>query len=350
MAYIELQFPFTGKTLPSDMATACMGKFRGLSRGSRCRWLAIETIPGTTRGNGVTQLDPEEASLKIRIPQDHVPLMLKLAGKRLEVDGHAIRLGAPQIYLLKPAAMLYARVVTIKGFTEPEPFLDAVCRKLDELCVKGEAVVGPRRVVKVGQHTIVGFGLAIHELSDEDSIILQEQGLGGRRRMGCGIFFPITQAPFEKGRPAVTKPNRLLAKSYSRKEYADAPPNYALLLQHSRDVAIACKSLARSIGQEFCVAQLRFGSGVDRGLPVRLHCQWLDSGFWAKATATFRRWYDFSHVNQTTYPSRSHLRPFDLDGVKNERLRKWVVANLDGVLVSAVWGAIGHHRKIPRAD
>ncbi|MCI0693627.1 type I-MYXAN CRISPR-associated protein Cas6/Cmx6, partial [candidate division KSB1 bacterium] len=107
------------------------------------------------------------------------------------VDGHAIRLGAPRIFLLKPSPQLYARIVTIKGFTEPEPFLDAVCRKLDELGVKGEPVVGPRRVVKVGQHTIVGFGLAIHELSDEGSIILQEQGLGGRRRMGCGIFFPI---------------------------------------------------------------------------------------------------------------------------------------------------------------
>jgi CRISPR-associated protein Cas6 len=69
--------------------------------------------------------------------------------------------------------------------------LDAVYRKLDELGVKGEPVVGPRRVVRVGDHTVVGFALAVHELSDEGSVILQEQGLGGRRRMGCGIFFPI---------------------------------------------------------------------------------------------------------------------------------------------------------------
>src|SRR5262245_66274121 len=100
------------------------------------------------RGEGVTHLD-QEARLKIRIPQDRVPVMLKLAGKRLEVDGHAIQLGAPQIYLLKPATTLYARIVTIKGFTEPETFLDAVCRKLDELGAKGEPVVGPRRVVRI---------------------------------------------------------------------------------------------------------------------------------------------------------------------------------------------------------
>jgi CRISPR-associated endonuclease/helicase Cas3 len=198
MIYVELKFPFEGHVFPSDHGYGLYGAIsRIVPEAHGANWLAIETIPGTARGNGVTQLD-QEASLKIRIPQDHVPLMLKLAGKRLDVDGHAIRLGAPQIFLLKPAAALYARVVTIKGFTEPEPFLGAVCRKLDELGVKGEPVVGPRRVVKVSQHTIIGFGLTIHELSDEGSIILQEQGLGGRRRMGCGIFFPITQAPFGK--------------------------------------------------------------------------------------------------------------------------------------------------------
>ena len=42
------------------------------------------------------------------------------------------------------------------------------------------------------QNTIVGFALAIHDLTDEGSILLQESGLGGRRRMGCGFFQPIT--------------------------------------------------------------------------------------------------------------------------------------------------------------
>lgn len=191
MTYIELHFPFTGKTLPSDHGYGLYGAIsRIIHEAHSADWLAIETIPGAARGDGVTQLDPQ-ASLKIRIPQDRVPLMLKLAGKRLEVDGHAIRLGAPRIFLLKPSPQLYARIVTIKGFIEPEPFLDAVCRKLDEMGVKGEPVIGPRRVVRVGNHTVVGFALAVHDLSEEGSIILQEQGIGGRRRMGCGIFFPI---------------------------------------------------------------------------------------------------------------------------------------------------------------
>jgi CRISPR-associated protein Cas6 len=182
MTHLDLQFPVTGASLPSDQGYALFAAIsRVIPEAHDSDWLAVETLPGVAR-----------AKLRVRVPQDRVPLLLKLAGKRLEVDGHAVRLGAPQIYLLKPSSALYARVVTIKGYTEPEPFLDAVCRKLDALGVKGEPVVGPRRVLKVGSHTVVGFALAVHELSDEASILLQERGIGGRRHMGCGFFNPAT--------------------------------------------------------------------------------------------------------------------------------------------------------------
>jgi len=161
--------------------------------------LSIATFKGVARGDGTLQLD-QEATLKIRLPQDRVPTLLKLAGKRLELDGHAVRLGAPQIHLLKPSPALYARVVTIKGYTEPEPFLEASRRKLNDLGLTGEPVAGPRRVLKVGTHTIVGFALAINELNDEGSIVLQERGIGGRRHMGCGFFNPITYSSINKER------------------------------------------------------------------------------------------------------------------------------------------------------
>ncbi|MFM8300877.1 MAG: type I-MYXAN CRISPR-associated protein Cas6/Cmx6 [Microcystis aeruginosa] len=38
---------------------------------------------------------------------------------------------------------------------------------------------------------MVGFALAIFDLSEEDSIKLQIHGLGGKRRMGCGVFVPL---------------------------------------------------------------------------------------------------------------------------------------------------------------
>lgn len=199
MLTVELKFPITGKTLPTDQGYALYGAVsRLVPEIHTADWFALETIPGIARGDGTTQLDPH-GRLRMRLPQEHVALLLKLAGKQLQLNGHAIRLGAPEISLLQPSPALYARIVTIKGFTEPEAFTNAVCRKLDQAGIRGEIEVGPRRVLQVGNHRIVGFGLAIHELSDDASIQLQTEGLGGRRKMGCGFFNPITRLPFGKG-------------------------------------------------------------------------------------------------------------------------------------------------------
>lgn len=191
MIHVELRFPLTGKTLPTDQGYAMYGAIsRVVPEVHAADWFALETIPGVARGDGTTHLDPQ-GKLRMRLPQEHVALLLKLAGKQLILNGQAIRLGAPQINLLQPSSALYARIVTIKGFTEPECFTDAVCRKLDQAGIRGEIAVGSRRVLKVSDKTIVGFGLAIHELSDDASILLQTDGLGGRRKMGCGYFNPI---------------------------------------------------------------------------------------------------------------------------------------------------------------
>jgi len=196
MVYVELRFPVIGAALPSDHGYAMFAAIsRLIPEAHGADWLAVETVPGTPRGDGAIHLNLR-ARLKMRLPQDRVALMMKLAGRRLDVEGHHIRLGVPQIFLLKPSADLYARCVTIKKFTEPDPFLDAVARKLDEIGITGEPELGVRRAFRVGNHTIVGFGLSLHELSDEASLVLQERGMGGRRHMGCGFFNPITQAPF----------------------------------------------------------------------------------------------------------------------------------------------------------
>lgn len=200
MITVELKFPIVGKTLPTDQGYALYGAISRLVPEIHSDdWFALETIPGVARGDGTTHLDPQ-GKLRMRLPQEHVSLLLKLAGKQLNISGHALRLGTPEISLLAPASALYARIVTIKGFIEPGPFTDAVCRKLDERAIRGEVVVGPRRVLQVANHKIVGFALAIHELSDDASIQLQTEGLGGRRKMGCGYFNPITRMPFVKGR------------------------------------------------------------------------------------------------------------------------------------------------------
>jgi CRISPR-associated protein Cas6 len=191
MSYVELRFPIIGKTVPTDHGYTLFAAIsKHIPDVHSADWLAIETLPGVARGDGITQIDPK-AKLKMRLPQERISEILAISGKKLNVGIHNILLGAPQIFNLRPSVSLYSRCVTIKNHTEPESFLKAVSYKLDELGIHGEPIVGARRILRIGTQTIVGFSLTIHELTDEGSIVLQVRGVGGRRRMGCGIFVPI---------------------------------------------------------------------------------------------------------------------------------------------------------------
>ena len=250
---VNVAFPLSGKQLPADhgylVYSAVSRAFPALHG---VDWLGIELISGFPSKPGLITLDVSQAAslrssgnskfgtgnskLSLRIPAEHYRNVLTLAGKRLDIGGHQIRLGLPVACPLDPAPSLYARVVTIKKFTEPEPFLEAVKRKLDSFGVKGRVELprdvaqtaslssygnskreaensklkaGPRyrrRIVTIHGKSVVGFSVAVHELNDEDSLLLQAgavkvvspddgstkwQSIFSRRAMGCGAFNPI---------------------------------------------------------------------------------------------------------------------------------------------------------------
>ncbi len=202
MPFMDLAFPIVGTSLPLDHGYALYAAIsRLLGADSHGRnSIGIFPVAGIRAEPGQLKLD-ETSRLRIRTPGERLPLLLKLSGKPLDVDGHRLRIGTPQVYALTPAASLVARLVTIKGFRDPEPFLAAASRKLQEGGIAGKPAIplrrsGPRqgepirRVLRIKDKRVVGFSLVVTELTPEESITLQETGLGGRRHMGCGLFVP----------------------------------------------------------------------------------------------------------------------------------------------------------------
>lgn len=212
---VKVSFALTGKQLPADHGYLV---YSAISRSTPSLhgvdWLAIELMSGIPSGRGLIALRDREASLCLRVPAEHYRDVLPLAGKRLDIAGHQIRLGIPVAHSLQSAPSLYARVVTIKRFTEAEPFLEAVKRKLDQFGIKGRVELPRdeqgryrRRIVTIHGKSVVGFSVAVHNLKDEDSLLLQAgsvrvaspangsaewQSMFSRRVMGCGIFNPIS--------------------------------------------------------------------------------------------------------------------------------------------------------------
>jgi CRISPR-associated protein Cas6 len=208
---VVVHFPAQGRQLPADHGYALYSAItRQLPALHGAPWLGLELLSGVPWRQGIIVLPTRGASLRLRIPADHYGHVLRLAGARLDIAGHSLRLGIPTARPLTPSPSLYARCVTIKKFTDPEPFLDAARRQLDALGLNATLELPTdeqgrprRRIITIQRKHVVGFSLAAHNLNDDDSIRLQTSGIGGRRVMGCGHFNPIVKNQAKTGAPEI---------------------------------------------------------------------------------------------------------------------------------------------------
>lgn len=156
-------------------------------------WLAVHPLVGRALGNTLV-LDVRGQPLRFRVPPDRIPAVLSLVGATLEVAGASLLVGASSLYVLRHEAALASRLVTMKGYVEPEPFKARVEKELEARGIVGTVAVERRRIVTVNGDKVVGFGVRVTGLNEGGSLALQYGGLGGRQRFGCGIFGPATRA------------------------------------------------------------------------------------------------------------------------------------------------------------
>lgn len=211
---IDLLFPVRGSTIPLHHAYQLYAAVSHVAPAlHNSRPTGLFSINGRRSGPDTLALGPG-AVLRLRLPVENIALAMPLTGKMLDLDGHTIQVGVPRVLSLVPAATLRARLVTIKlsrgGEGQPPPqvtpetFLAAARKQLESLEIQGEisipvhaggarAGTPQRRILRIKSDTVVGYPLHVAGLSEQDSVKLQETGLGGRRMMGCGLFVPVRE-------------------------------------------------------------------------------------------------------------------------------------------------------------
>jgi Cas6 Crispr len=238
MSTVDLVFPVGGDTLPLDHAYLLyaalsheVSAFHQPGGGLR-----FAPINGEPSGPGVMRLfKPSPARphfssvLRVRVGFDRIGSAFPLSGKTLRVGEHTIRLGPPRVEQLEPVPTLRAGIVLFKDFAvpckrsisrhpelvarldmpseeQPARFIRVASERLKELEIgaepgipfneKGLRAGEPRRrVVHIKGKKIVGYPLIVQGLTADESIRLQEVGLGGRTRIGCGFFVPYRERP-----------------------------------------------------------------------------------------------------------------------------------------------------------
>ncbi|MEW6429327.1 MAG: type I-MYXAN CRISPR-associated protein Cas6/Cmx6 [Thermodesulfobacteriota bacterium] len=187
---VDLQFKVFGKEIRVDHGYALFAAVsRILPEYHETSEAGLALIRGRYAGDGKLVLG-SNACLTFRVPIEKLPPYLNLAGKVLDLDGQVVRLGVPSTRALIPATTLHAHLVTTRNGQEQDRFTAEIHRQLATLPCRGKLSVGQRRTFKVHGKQVVGYSVLASELTAVESIALQEQGLGGRRKLGCGFFEP----------------------------------------------------------------------------------------------------------------------------------------------------------------
>ena len=204
---LDILFRVIGTEVPADHGYALYGALSRILETEEDQWMhgnphiGLHTIRGAYLGNGRRLIGPN-GRLGLRLPSDLLPRSLKLAGKSLNLEGCKLRVGVSETRALVPAASLYSLIVTTKNGDVPARFDAEIARQSAVLGIRGRVFRVPqsttesggrdpsRRIVRIKDKRIVGYSVLATELTAEESIQLQERGLGGRRRMGCGVFLP----------------------------------------------------------------------------------------------------------------------------------------------------------------
>lgn len=185
---IDMVFALSGVRLPSAYAAALWDALLG-----RLPWLADEPGVGVhairaSSGDGGLLLS-RRARLTLRLPARRSGDALRLSGRHLEVDGERLEVGAARPRPLEPYPTLTARFVAT-GAADDLAHQEAVQAMLDELGMPVRFICGTMRSVRSAGATVTGAEVVVHQLRPEQSLALQQRGLGGGRHLGQGLFMP----------------------------------------------------------------------------------------------------------------------------------------------------------------
>jgi len=194
----DVIFKINCKVIPMDHAQAL-----STALSESLLWLAEEPLAGihlihaAESGNGWIRPEITEnavlnlskrTKLQLRLPKHRLDDAQKLVGSTIIVDGYELHIRESAPRKLTKSPIIFSRYVVSEDDDETA-FLKSVQQQLSELGIKVRKMMcGKFHQHKLNTGMMSTRSLMIADLDVEDSVLLQQQGLGPDRLFGCGLF------------------------------------------------------------------------------------------------------------------------------------------------------------------
>ena len=186
---VDVVFGLTGDNLPRGFE---LPLFREVAR--VVPWIANTPRAGILPLRGQRTADggfmvAHRTRLVVRLPRDRVCSASALERATLRVGEATLTIGEGTFRKHQPAATLYSSRVTT-GEADESRFVAIIEEELATLGVRGRVICGRRVEIELEEGSLTAFPVAVHDLRDPDSLLLQRAGLGRGQPVGCGLFIP----------------------------------------------------------------------------------------------------------------------------------------------------------------
>jgi len=150
-------------------------------------------------GNGWNRPEQSDAELPlsrrtrlaIRVHRDDHEEVANLSRQTLQLGEHQLQLGDSSIRKLSSLGCLYARAVSCDREQGEAEFMEQVATALRRLGIDvSKMICGRSGEIRSADGVLFTRALMVADLSPDESVSLQQQGLGDDRLLGCGLFVP----------------------------------------------------------------------------------------------------------------------------------------------------------------
>jgi CRISPR-associated protein Cas6 len=199
---IDITYQLKGKTLPVDHAYELSQAIRRV-----LPWMETEEGAGVHQiyvaasSNGWERPDDSESGqlhlsrrtkMTLRVPSARLSEAEQLTGMSFDIAGNIIELGKTSVKKLSTLTTIFSRYVSSGDQLLEEPeFLEYLVSELGSLGIRPKKILcGKESRLQTPDGPVYARSVMISDLEPEQSVRIQEKGLGAHRLMGCGLFLP----------------------------------------------------------------------------------------------------------------------------------------------------------------
>ncbi len=129
--------------------------------------------------------------LYLRLPIHRIDDARALIGKELKVAGCPILINKIEQHRLLPSSTLFTRSIDANQIEDEQAFEENVIHLLSKIDVAPKKILcGLAHEISCQGYNIPARSVLLADLEPQESIRIQESGLGTNGLLGCGIFIP----------------------------------------------------------------------------------------------------------------------------------------------------------------